>query len=31
MSGLELPEGLPRFHPVLLREYWEVLFRSHML
>ena len=31
MSGLELPEGLPHFHPVLLREYWEVLFRSHML
>lgn len=28
MSGLDLPEGLPRFHPVLLREYWRVLFDS---
>ena len=31
MSGMDVPEGLPRFHPVLLREYWEILFRSHML
>ena len=31
MSGLDVPEVLPRFHPVLLREYWRVLFRSHML
>jgi len=31
MSGLDVPEGLPRFHPVLLREYWRVLFDSHML
>jgi len=27
---MSIPEELPRFHPVLLREYWEVLFRSHM-
>ena len=31
MSGLEMPKELPPFHPVLLREYWEILFRSHML
>jgi hypothetical protein len=30
MSGLDLPEGLPLFHPMLLREYWRVLFNSHV-
>jgi hypothetical protein len=30
MSGLDVPEGLPRFHPVLLREYWRVLFDSFL-
>ena len=28
MSGLDRPEELPRFHPVLLREYWRILFDS---
>jgi len=26
-SGLDIPPDLP-FHPVILREYWEILFRS---
>ena len=30
MSGLDVPEGLPRFHPVLLREYWRILFDSYV-
>ena len=28
MSGLDRPDELPRFHPVLLREYWRILFDS---
>ena len=27
---MSIPEDLPRFHPVLLREYWRILFDSHM-
>ena len=30
-SDPHVPVGLPHFHPVLLREYWRVLFDSHML
>ena len=30
MSPITIPEGLPPFHPVMLRAYWETLFRSHM-
>ena len=29
-AGLEIPPGLPPFHPLLIREYWRVLFESHM-
>ena len=31
MSGLNVPPGIAPFHPLLLREYWRVLFDSHML
>ena len=27
----EIPEGLPPFHPLLLREFWRVLFQSHII
>lgn len=27
---IEIPEGLPLFHPVLLRDYWRTLFRSYL-
>jgi hypothetical protein len=30
MSGLDVPPGLPPFHPLLRREYWNILFESHM-
>jgi hypothetical protein len=26
---IEIPEGLPPFHPLLLREFWRILFRSY--
>jgi len=26
---IEIPEGLPPFHPMLLREFWRILFRSY--
>jgi hypothetical protein len=29
-SPITIPEGLPPFHPVMLRAYWEVLFVSHI-
>ena len=28
---LNLPEGAAPFHPMLLREYWRILFDSHMV
>jgi len=29
LDELELREGLPPFHPMLLREYWRILFESY--
>jgi hypothetical protein len=28
-SPIEIPDGLPPFHPILLRPFWETLFRSY--
>ncbi len=30
ISDLEIPQELPPFHPLLLRQFWETLLRSHI-
>jgi Glycosyl transferase family 11 len=30
MTRLEILQGLPPFHPLLVRQFWETLFRSHI-
>jgi hypothetical protein len=30
IEDLEIPQGLPPFHPLLLREFWKTLLRSHI-
>ena len=30
IADLEIPQGLPPFHPLLLRQFWETLLYSHI-